>query len=277
MSLIQESINTFVITKLNLNTKSLTFKSGYIFWIEDGKMQTNTITGYKIVSTEFIPVMIQDWRNTSQPFPSVDKQGWILPISFAIPQTKLADAMVAINEFRDLLQGTQVTVDSHNIGLRVGQPTAPSNPVPHNQEHYVMVDIILMADASIGLNYGNSVGLEMGLTGGSLSDLIFQKMDIQTDLIVEASDDTTDGVTQIYNKHKSTWQMDLVVLGTTAADTLFMDELWQDATVTQKYDMTVTYSRTVPVVKSETVIIKKIIQHIEYGVALGYQMTLFKG
>jgi hypothetical protein len=269
--LIQEKINEFIVTKLNLNTKGVEFKSGYIFWIDDGSFKENTQVGYKIESTDFVPVMIGDWNNTSQPYPIIDNQDWVLPISFAIPQVLKDNALESIAEFKTLLQGTEQLIDGYTLGLRIAEPTPPTNPIAHAGSHRIIVDVVLMAGGGKELKYGNSVILNMKKTTATgYTRIIFKTIDILTKTTLVPK---TTGYVTTSKKEKSIKQIDILIFYKDALGDILLDELWED--VSNSYDVQVKYSDTK--IKNEQMVISSIGQHISAGVALGFNVTLLKG
>lgn len=267
----QEKLSEFILTKLNLNIKKTLFKSGYIFWIDDGTFKENTKVGYKIESADFIPVMIGDWNNTSQPYPIIDNQDWVLPISFAIPQVLKDDALEAISEFKTLLQGTEQVIDGYNISLRIAEPTPPTNPIAHAGQHRIIVDVILMAGGGKGLQFGNSVILNMKkTTEGTYTRLIFKTIDI---LMTQTLVPKTTGYITTSKKEKSVKQIDIVIFYKDNFGITLLNEMWQDES--NIYDIKIIYDGSIT--KNEQMVISSIGQHISAGVALGFNVTLLKG
>lgn len=232
--MIQKDINTFLVTKLNLNTQSILFKSGYIFWLDSGKLVQNSTVGYKIVETDFVPMMIGDWNNTSYPYENIDMQDIVVPMSFAIPMSKKTEALTAIEEFKALLQGTQQTVGSYTVSFRIGEPTPPSNPIAHKGEHWIIIDVMVMMGASIGLEYGNATAFKIAKTGETLVEQVYQNIVISTKNTVSPS--TTGKVTDnLMEKSLQSVQVTIFKQGTIG--TTLESEMWQSEF--NEYDISV--------------------------------------
>lgn len=268
-----EDFNTYVETKLNLNTKGLTFKVGFFFKMEKDKFVIEQQVNYTIDETDYIPCMIQDWRNTSQPYDEIDMQDFVLPLSVAIPQSKLDDGLAALDEFRTLLNGADDTIGSYKLGLRIGQPSPPSNPIAHGGEYRILVDLIIMLGAAKDVIYGNAIEYKMAKHGETLQTMVLMQGDIAT-----TATTTTKTVTYITKSKngKSLQTMAVNIVhqpSKTMSDTL-LDELWQETSSSQTYDISFKY--TVTKTKTAEIQIASISQHIEKGVVLGYSLTMLK-
>ena len=269
----QDSLNTYLISKLNENTQELTFKGDYMFMVDSGKFVIKTQTGFSITETNYIPVQIQDWRNTPQPFQRVDLQDIVAPISLAIRQTQLADGLLAIEEFRSLVNGSSATIDGLNVGFKVGQPSPPSSPQIHAGEHWVLIDIIVALSAGANLTFGNSVDFSIAKTTETLQKIIYSKIDIAT---VAATDTSVDDyiVSVGIGKSTQTITIDILYENNITISTEFLNNLWQSTSPNQKYDVSVKYSDSIT--KTGTYVITNNMQHIENGVVVGFALTLNK-
>jgi hypothetical protein len=271
--LFNEDFNTYVETKLNLNTKGLTFKVGFFFKMEKDKFVIKTQNNYTIDETNYIPCMIQDWRNTSQPYDEVDMQDFVLPLSVAIPQTKLDDGLAALDEFRTLLNGADDTIGSYKLGLRIGQPSPPSNPIAHGGEYLILVDLIIMLGAAKDVIYGNAVEFKMAKHGETLQTMVLMLGDIATTTTVTTSQNTY--ITTAKNgKSLMTSTVNIVHQPSKTMSSTLLDEMWQATSPNQTYDISFKYSATIT--KTAEVIITNIGQHIEKGVVIGYSITYLK-
>ena len=268
----QNELHDYLITKLNLNTKDLTFSGDYMFGINDGKFIIETQTDFIITETEFIPTMVQDWRNTVQPYKRIDLQDLVIPLSLAIRQTQLDDAWTAIEEFRVFLNGASDTIDGLNVGFRVGQPSSQQTAKLTTGERWVMVDIIIMLSAGTNLLYGNAIEFKMAKTTETLVELVYSSLDITT--TAENNTTTADFVSTTKNS-KSIETIHAVIFfedNVTLMDE-FVDWLWQ-VTINDQFDISLKYTATDT--RTATVRIISMVQHIEAGVPVGFDMTLVK-
>jgi len=271
--LFNEDFNTYVETKLNLNTQGVTFKVGFFFKMEKDKFVIETQNNYTITETDYIPCMIQDWRNTSQPYDTVDMQDFVLPLSVAIPQSKLDKGLAALDEFRTLLNGADDEIGSYKLGLRIGQPSPPSNPIAHAGEYRVLVDLIIMLGAAKDVIYGNVIEYKMAKHGETLQTMSLMQGDINT--TTTPTTKTSTYVTKIKNgKSLQTISISIIHQPSKTMSTTLLDEMWQDTSPNQIYDISMKYSETVT--KTAEVQITSIGQHIEKGVVLGYTLTMQK-
>jgi len=271
--LFNEDFNTYIETKLNLNSQNLTFKVGFFFKMEKDKFVIKTQDNYTIDEADYIPCMIQDWRNTSQPYGEVDMQDFVLPLSVAIPQTKLDDGLAALDEFRTLLNGADDTIGDYKVGLRIGQPSPPSNQIVQAGEYRILVDLIIMLGAAKDVIYGNAIEFKMAKDAETLQTMVFKSLDIATTTTVTTSIDTY--ITKVKNG-KSLQTISVVLIhqpSKTMAATL-LDEMWQATSPNQIYDISIKYSSTIT--KTTEVYITSISQHIEQGVEIGYALTMQK-
>lgn len=268
----QDSLNTYIVTKLNLNTQGITFKGDYMFQVDSGKFTIETQTNYTIAESNYSPCQIQDWQNTSQPFKRIDLQDFVLPLSVAFRESELTEGLTALDEFRTLLNGAEDTVDDLNVGFRIGQPSPPTSPLKHAGEFWILVDIIVMLSGGKNLKYGNGISFSIAKTTETLQELIYSKIDIVTN---------TEGVTTTPTyistriNGKSIKQITVDVFfedNVTITSTTLLDELWQVNSANQLYDISIGYDTP----RTDTCVITSIAQHIENGVPIGYNITLMK-
>jgi len=271
--LFNEDFNTYVETKLNLNSQDLTFQVGFFFKMEKGKFVIESQTNYTITETDYIPCMIQDWRNTSQPYDLVDMQDFVLPLSVAIPQSKLDEGLAALDEFRTLLNGADDTIGDYKVGLRIGQPSPPSNPIAHAGEYYILVDLIIMLGAAKDVIYGNVIEFKMAEHGETLQAISLMQADIATTTTVTTS--TSTYITTVKNgKSLQTISVNVIHQPSKSISNILLNEMWQSTSPNQTYDISFKYSSTVT--KTAEVVITNIAQHIEKGVVIGYGLTFQK-
>jgi len=270
--LFQNELHDYFITKLNLNTKSLVFNGDYMFKRDNGKFVIETQTDFTITETEYIPMMIQDWRNTNQPYKRIDLQDVVVPISIAVRQTQLQDSFTAIEEFRTLLNGGSDTIDGLNVGFRVSQPSAPSSPIVHAGQRWILIDIIVMLSAGANLLYGNTIEFKMAKNGDTLQELIISTLDITTTATTSSTTPSFETETTL---SKSLETIKAVVFYEDNVDLMddLQDWIWQ-VTLNQKFDISVKYSLTDT--RTATMYIISSAQHIEDGVPMGFDMTLVK-
>ena len=270
----QSSLNTYLLEKLNLNTQGITFSGDYLFGVNDGKfIIEEQIPGtYRLEETQVVPMQIEDWRNTTQPYSRIDLQDVVAPITFSIRQTQLEDTLSAIEEFRVLLNGASATIDGLNVGFRIGQPSAPSSPLVTTGEHWIFIQVIVMLSAGDGLLYGNGIQFKIAKTGETLQEVITSKIDI----ITTAAQDTkvSDYEVSIRNG-KQTQQIvvDVFYEDNVTICNEFLNWLWQSG-LNQIYDVSIVYTDSIT--KSDSYIINSMNQHIEYGIPTGFNITFFK-
>jgi len=270
--LFQDSLNTYLIEKLNLNTQGITFKGDYMFALDNGKFVIQTQDGFNIVESNYSPCQIQDWQNTSQPFNRIDLQDFVLPMSFAFRESELTEGLESLDEFRTLLNGNGDTIDGLNVGFRIGQPSPPSSPLKHAGEFWILVDIIVMLSAGKNLTYGNGISFKMSKTGETLIDLIYSKIDIVTNTEGVATTPTYIS-TRINGKSVLQISVDIFFESNVAmTSTTLLDEMWQVNSANQQYDISIGYATP----RTATCLVTSIAQHIENGVPIGYNITLMK-
>ena len=268
----QDSLNTYLITKLNLNTQGITFKGDYMFALDNGKFVIETQTNFTIAESNYSPCQIQDWQNTSQPFNRIDLQDFVLPFSVAFRESELTKGLESLDEFRTLLNGNGDTIDGLNVGFRIGQPSPPTSPLKHAGEFWILVDIIVMLSAGKNLTYGNGISFKMAKTTETLVDLIYSKIDIATTLEGVVTTPTYVS-TRINGKSVLIISIDVFFEdNVTMTATTLLDELWQVNSANQQYDISIGYATP----RTATCVVTSIAQHIENGVPIGYNITLMK-
>lgn len=270
MATIQDTLNTFIETTLNTNTKSVTFKTGYLFWLDDGKLVTSSQTNYTITETDYIATMVGDWVNTAYPYPTIDMQDWVLPVTFLIKQTSKDNVLDALDEFRTTLQGTEQTVGSYNVGFKVSQPNPPSDPIAHAGSYWLIVQMVVSASALKGVSHGNGVTIKIKKsTDSTYTTLVHEVADVTID------NQLTPTKTTQYAEHyleNSTQVLSITFFQKDAIGTTLLNELWQGES--NKYDIQFVYSDTVT--KSGQYKVKNLSQSIQAGTPLSFTITFMK-
>jgi hypothetical protein len=143
----------------------------------------------------------------------------------------------------------------------------------HAGYHWITYRIIVMLSAGKGLTYGNGIlsTLQMKLKGGTLRDVIVTNLTIST--TAQQNPSTSTGYTKISN-NDGTIQLDFTVYYDADIDVLasFLNWLWQDNDINQKYDIAVKYSDTIT--KTETFRLTSLQQAILYGTPIGFVVTM---
>ena len=272
----QNELQKYLIEKMNLNTAGLTFNGDYLFNFDNGtfKIETQIEGTYRIEETQYIPTQITDWRTTVQPYASIDLQDVVVPFTFAFRESQLDGIMIAIDEFRSLLNGTEDTIDGLNVGFRIGQPTQPSGVIDHGGNSWIIISISVMLSAGIGLSYGNNAltNFKMALTGETLVSLIATSIAI--DVSNETNVNSPDGITTVKNnKSTQVLTIDIIYQNNTLCNKL-LDYAWQDITYKQEFDISVPYSDTIT--KTGTYVITSCQTAINYGTPTGFKLTLYR-
>lgn len=269
----QNDLNTYFQTKLNLNTQSMQFKGDYLFSVDDGKFVIESLDGYKVVETNYTPFQVEDWRNTSQPYKRIDLQDIVAPITFAIRQTELDKGLQSIDEFITLLNGSNDTIGDYSVGFRIAKPSAPSSPVVHSGEHWVMVQVIAMLSAGKNLKYGNSLTFKMAKFGETLEEVVTSSIDVN--LVPTTNPSTEAAITTIsIGKVAQTIKIDVFFEDNVYVCDEFLAQLWQEQTANTKYSISLDYGFGTP--KTGTYKITEMQHHIESGIPLGFTMLLYK-
>jgi len=268
--LLQDSLNTYIVDKLNENTQKLVFKGDYLFMVDNGKFIIKEQEGFSITKTKYIPIQIEDWNNTTQPFERIDLQDIVAPISFAIRQSQLADGLEAIEEFRLAVNGTTDTIDGLNVGFRVGQPSPPSSPLAHGGEFWIIVQVTVALSAG-KLTFGNAIEFKMAKTGQTLKKIIYSSIDVQNIAQTDTNvDDYKVGI--VVGKITQTITIKMFYEALEVMSIELLNALWQGTSPNQVYDISLKYSDTVT--KLSECRITSVIQHIENGVPIGFDLTL---
>jgi hypothetical protein len=274
--LFQNDLFTYLLTTFNSNTQDIVASGDYFFSIDNGKFIIETqVTGtYRIEETEYVPFQVTDWGNsTQQPYVTVDLQDLALPLQIACRNTQQDECETAIEEFRTALNGTSVTIGDYTVGFRVSQPSDPTSAIKHAGYHWITYQVIIMLSAAKGLTYGNGIlnTLQMKINGGTLRDVIVTDLVIST--TAQQNPSTSTGFTKISN-NDGTIQLDFTIFYDADIDVLasFLNWLWQDNDINQKYDIAVKYSGTIT--KTETFRITSLQQAIKYGTPIGFVVTM---
>jgi hypothetical protein len=274
--LFQNDLWTYLLSKLNENTQGLTFNGDYFFSLDNGKftIESQVEGTYRIEETEYIPCQITDWGNvTQQPYKNIDKVDWALPLSIACRNTEQDECETAIEEFRTALQGAEATIGDYTVVFRVAPPSDPTSAIKHAGYYWITYQVVVMLGSSKGLTYGNGIlqTIKLGLNGGTLRDVVVSDLTIST--TAEQSKSNRLGVTKVDNV-EWTQQIDFTIFYDADIDVLasFLNWLWQSADLDQQYDISVKYSDTIT--KTNTYQIANVQQAIQYGVAIGFVITM---
>ncbi len=272
----QSELQEYLITKFNLNTKSLVGKGDYIFAIDvkgNFTYQTQVTGTYRLEDTEYLPIQIVDWRNTPQPFKDIDLQDVVAAMRIGVRKTQLDDCFTAIEEFRELINGSADTIDGYSTGFRVSQPSFVG--IENAGDKWIILEITVMASAGQNLVYGNTPlsGFKMAKTTETLVNITASDITISSS--TQTNPKNVAGDVKV-SSNSRTLQFTVTVFyeDNIALCNEFLDWLWTDSAFSQKYDISIPYSATIT--KTETVVITDIQQTLAYGTPVGFVMTMYK-
>ena len=274
----QSSLQEYLITIFNTNSQGLKAKGEYLYDVDlSGNFVINEqISGtYRTEEIEFLPAQVIEWRNTPQPYKRIDLQDLALPFRISCREEQLDDCLLAIENFRTTLNGSNTTIDGLNVGFRIAQPNVIVPIGADNGNDWIPIDITVMLSAGANLLYGNAPisNFKMARNGQSLVELVASQIDITTS--TESNPKNVQGDTKI-SSNSRTLQLTVTVFyeDNVSLCNDFIDWLWTDLGTNQQYDISIKYTDTIT--KTETVVITNIQQSLQYGVPVGFVMTLYK-
>ena len=123
-----------------------------------------------------------EWNSTQQPYKKIDLLDLAVPLRVACREEQLEDCLAALEEFRVALNGTSQTIDTYEVGFRVGRPATPISPQQATGHSWILIDISIMTSASKNTLYGNNVlaSFKMAKTGETLIEVVASDINITT-------------------------------------------------------------------------------------------------
>lgn len=282
---VRDKLTDYLTTKLNANTKGVTFNTASLIEQSDLSYETTTYTNYYTkVTTQYIPA-VYFFSSKPKNIPGKDAYDWVITLQVSLTgegdeETELIAQSEALEEFRKSLVDTPTGtfllgatvynfITSASDIVKIGDVEVQSG----NKRILLAMDIYITN--GIGLQYGNAFTLKLGLTGDTLYDI----QPFNVSFIKGKSLETEMPITQTLGNALSVaidgvFRIDLSMYFEEIAIMyeLFSEILSQETTINKKYDIEITTPSTVV---TKTVILNggTITANLGTNIILGIQLS----